>query len=457
MKNLHYLLLVLISMSYFSCKENEKESKLQTTKEQLVPPIPAADIIADEFQILPQKDTVIYHKSGSIITIPKEAFLDESGNVITSPVDLKFRMFSNPLEIYLAGIPMNFTNSNGEELVFESAGMFEITATNKGNLVQVNPENKIKVAAVSFTEDPKFNRYDLDPNTNSWHELGKDQIISTSKTEEISQLPEAPIPPKEAGKFAFQVFDDLNEKDKLEEYKDVWFEPVDGKKCGFNFTKDILVEDLKNGTYKVTFVPWGKISDTTKSSCICYLSFKDKVQYSKALTNYQKKYAKLISKLEKERKRINDVWEIYDKKVKEYNFFIGKNEIEKLTGNNKILRTLEINQFGLVNLDYPHSYPKGANIEVVYLDENGNKLDLKQVVLVEIGKNALYRYTNSIHFNPESQNILWGLTKTNKLAYFTIEDFKALKERSGKVKLKMRVHPKELKTYEDIMNVLFKS
>lgn len=229
MKNLHYLLLVLISMSYFSCKENEKESKLKTTKEQLVPPIPAADIIADEFQILPQKDTVIYHKSGSIITIPKEAFLDESGNVITSPVDLKFRMFSNPLEIYLAGIPMNFTNSNGEELVFESAGMFEITATNKGNLVQVNPENKIKVAAVSFTKDPKFNRYDLDPNSNSWHELGKDQIISTSKTEEISQLPEAPIPPKEAGKFAFQVFDDLNEKDKLEEYKDVWFEPVDGK------------------------------------------------------------------------------------------------------------------------------------------------------------------------------------------------------------------------------------
>ena len=45
---------------------------------------------------------MIYHKSGSIITIPKEAFLDESGNVITSPVDLKFRMFTNPLEIYLA-------------------------------------------------------------------------------------------------------------------------------------------------------------------------------------------------------------------------------------------------------------------------------------------------------------------------------------------------------------------
>lgn len=457
MKNQHVLLFVLFSLSLFSCKKNDEAKPQATAEEQLVPPIPSADIVADEFQILPTKDTIIYHKSGSVISIPKGAFLDEKGNVISTSVDLKFRMFSNPLEIYLAGIPMNFTNENGEELVFESAGMFEINASNNGKAVLVNPNSKIKVDAVSFSDDPKFNRYDLDPTTNTWRELGKDEINTATKKEELERLPEAPIAPKEAGKFAFQVFDELNEKDKLEEYKDVWFEPVDGKKCGFNFTKDILVKDLKNGTYEVTFVPWGKISDTTKTSCICYLSFKDKVQYSKALSAYKKKYAKLISKLENDRKRIESAWEVYNKKAREYNFFRDRNEIETLTGTRKILRTLEINQFGLVNLDYPHSYPKGANLEVTYVDENGYVIDLKQVVLVEMGVNALYRYTKTIYFNPESQNILWGLTKHDKLAYFTIEDFKALKKHSGKVKLKMRVHPTELKTYDEIMNVLFKS
>lgn len=458
MKNLNFLLVVLFSMSLYSCKEKEETAKPMAAdaKERLVPPIPTADIVADEFQISPTKDTVIYHKSGSVISIPKEAFLDEKGNVITTPVALKFRMFSNPLDIYLAGIPMNFINENGEELVFESAGMFEINASNNGKAVQVNPNNKIKVDAVSFSDNSKFNRYDLDPKTNTWRELGKDEIKIATKKEELERLPEAPIPPKEAGKFAFQVFDELNENDKLKEYKNVWFEPIDGKKCGFD-SKDILVKDLKNGTYEVTFVPWGKYPDSIKTKCVCYLSFKDKAQYSKALRNYKNKYAGLISKIENERKSIEEAWANYDRKAKEYNRFMQRKEIEGLTGSRKIMRTLEVNQFGVVNLDWPHVYPKGAKVEASFVDENGKALDLKQVVLVEMGVNALYRYTKTIHFNPESQNILWGLTEDNKLAYFTIEDFKALKARSGKVVFKMRVHPTELKTYDDIMNVLFRS
>ena len=96
-------------------------------------------------------------------------------------------------------------------------------------------------------------------------------------------------------------------------------------------------------------------------------------------------------------------------------------------------------------------------MEASFVDDNGNPIVLKQVVLVELGVNALYRYTKTVHFNPESQNILWGMTEDGKLAYFTASDFKNLEARSGKVAFKMRVHPEELKTYDDIMNVLFRS
>ena len=444
-------------MSLFSCKEKEETAKPQAaTEEQLVPPIPEANIVADEFQISPTKDTVIYHKSGSVISIPKDAFLDEKGNVITTPVDLKFRMFSNPMEIYLAGIPMNFTNDIGEEMVFESAGMFEMNAFNKGKAVNVNPDNKIQVGVVSYSNDTKFNRYDFDSESNTWKELGKDVVKTTTKEKELEQLPEAPEVPRMAGKFSFQVFDKLNENDKLKEYKDVWFEPVDGKKCGFD-SKDILVKDLKNGTYEVTFVPWGKLPDSIKTKCICYLSFKDKAQYSNALRNYKKKYAGLIKSIENERKSIDAAWSNYNQKRKEYNVFFVRKEIEELKGSSKIMRTLQVNQFGLVNLDWPHVYPKGAKVEASFVDENGKPIVLKQVVLVEFGVNALYRYTKTVHFNPESQNILWGMTEDGKLAYFTASDFKNLEARSGKVAFKMRVHPEELKTYDDIMSVLFRS
>ena len=108
-----------------------------------------------------------------------------------------------------------------------------------------------------------------------------------------------------------------------------------------------------------------------------------------------------------------------------------------------------------MNLDWPHAYPKEAKVEASFVDENGKALDLKQVVLVEMGVNALYRYTKTIHFNPESQNILWGITEDGKLAYFTTSDFKNLEARSGEVVFKMRVHPEELKTYDEIMAVLF--
>ncbi|WP_150111940.1 hypothetical protein [Flavobacterium sasangense] len=457
MKNQHFLLFVVFSLSLFSCKEKEETAKPQAaTEERLVPPIPEANIVADEYRITPTKDTVIYHKSGSVISIPKNAFLDEKGNVITTPVDLKFRMFSNPLEIYLAGIPMTFSNDNGEEMVFESAGMFEMNAFNKGKAVNVNPENKIQVDVVSYSEDTKFNRYDFDSESNTWKELGKDVVKTTTKEKELEQLPEVPEAPRIAGKFSFKVFDKLNENDKLKEYRDVWFDPVDGKKCGFD-SKDILVKDLKNGTYEVTFVPWGKLPDTIKTKCICYLSFKDKAQYSKALNNYRKKYAGLLFKIQATRKTIDDAWSNYNKKHIEYKAFFARKEIKELNGASKIMRTLEVNQFGLVNLDYPHVYPKGAKLDASFVDENGKPIVLKQVVLVELGVNALYRYTKTVHFNPESQNILWGITEDGKLAYFTASDFKNLEARSGEVVFKMRVHPDELKTYDEIMAVLFKS
>lgn len=457
MKNRYFLLIVLFSMSLFSCKEKEETAKPQdATEERLVPPIPEANIVADEYRITPTKDTVIYHKSGSVISIPKNAFLDEKGNVITTPIDLKFRMFSNPLEIYLAGIPMTFSNDNGEEMVFESAGMFEMNASKNGKAVNVNPENKIQVDVVSYSEDTKFNRYDFDSESNTWKELGKDVVKTTTKEKELEQLPEVPEAPRIAGKFSFKVFDKLNENDKLKEYRDVWFEPVDGKKCGFD-SKDILVKDLKNGTYEVTFVPWGKLPDTIKTKCICYLSFKDKAQYSKALNNYRKKYAGLLSKIQATRKTIDDAWSNYNKKRIEYKAFFARKEIKELNGASKIIRTLEVNQFGLVNLDWPHVYPKGAKVVASFVDENGKPIVLKQVVLVELGVNALYRYTKTVHFNPESQNILWGITEDGKLAYFTASDFKNLEARSGEVVFKMRVHPEELQTYDEIMAVLFKS
>ncbi len=457
MKNYSSTLLLVLSLSILvACTKNKSEETVRSEEENaLAPPLPQANIAFENYSISPTKDTVIHHQSGAVITIPKNAFLDENGNIVTKPVAIKFRTFSNPLETYLAGIPMEITDQDGNTQVFESAGMFEINASLKGKNLKVNPENKIKVGLPSYTADTKFNTYDLDSSSNTWKLTGKDNVKVINESDELDALPEVPKAPKIATKFSFQVFDKLNKNDKLEMYKDVWFDPIDGKKCGFDFAKDIIVENLNNGTYQVTFVPWNKIPDTLKTKCICTLSFKDNTSYNKALKAYKRKYASLLNKVEKEKAIIEKRWAIYREKRRVYQaYFLNKN-MDKLNESQKIMRTLEVSNFGIVNLDWPEDYPQGANVAPIFVDEDGNALTLKNVILIEKGKNAVYRYPNTIYFNPNEENTLIGITANGLLAYYTTNDFKSLPSTKEKVVFKMRVHPVPLQSYEEIVKVIF--
>ena len=438
-----------------SCKKELKPKELiekETTSTALKPPISNIVVEYNEFEINPAKDTIIKHKSGAVIEVPKNAFLNAKGEVVTENVNLKFRSFSNPLEIYLAGIPMTAT-INGEEKVYESAGMFEIIADQKGEKLYVNKERKIKVTLESFESDANFNTYDLEEETGVWIETGKDKIQIRSKQEELNKIPKRPTPPKKAGKYAFQIEDMLYENSEISKYENVWFTPVDGKSCGFD-SKDIKLKDLKNGTFEVTFVPWIEV-EGTKTKCVCYLSFKDDSEYSLAMKDYQKKYAKQIANEKAARASIEKEWDEYGVKLQEYKVFRARKEIKELKGSQKILRTLQVNNFGFVNCDRPINIPKGGKIVVTYVDANGKKIKLKNVVLIEKGRNALFRYTNEIKFNPNNENLLWGITKKGKLAYFSTENFKSLETTTGNVTLQMNVHPKVLDTYDEIISVLF--
>ena len=449
-----FAILILFS-AITSCKKESKPKELieeETTSIALKPPISNIVIEYNEYEINPATDTIIKHESGAVIEVPENAFLNAKGEVVTENVNLKFRSFSNPLEIYLAGIPMTAT-INGEEKVYESAGMFEIIADQKGEKLYVNKESKIKVTLESFESDANFNTYDLEEETGVWVETGKDKIQIKLKEEELNQIPKRPTPPKKAGRHAFQIEDMLYENSEISKYENVWFTPVDGKSCGFD-SKDIKLKNLKNGTFEVTFVPWIEV-EGTKTKCVCYLSFKDDSEYSLAMKDYQKKYAKQIASEKAARTAIEKEWDEYDVKLQGYKVFRARKEIKELKGSQKILRTLQVNNFGFVNCDRPINIPKGGKIVVTYVDSNGKNIRLNNVVLIEKGRNALFRYKNEIKFNPNRENLLWGITKKGRLAYFSTENFKALEVTTGNVILQMNVHPNELVTYDEIISVLF--
>ena len=168
------VLCVLIILAFIYKCENKPEKKvtqLSSTKTESTSykkPIEDLDIPYQYFEVDPNVDNVIVTTSGTKIHVPKNAFLDEDGNPITSKVKLEYREFRNPLDFYIAGIPMEL-NENGEDKVFVSGGMFEINATNtKNTSVFVNPDNKIEVDLLSTSKSKDFNVYDLDKETNQW-------------------------------------------------------------------------------------------------------------------------------------------------------------------------------------------------------------------------------------------------------------------------------------------------
>ena len=237
---------------------------------------------------------------------------------------MRFRSFSNPVEIFLSGLPMEYT-SNGEDKVFESAGMVEILANADGKEVFTNPNSKIEVDFLSLDASNEFNVYTLDTLSGQWQEQGKDLVTVEKSAEESQDLPKIPTPPKVAGLNAFSIEDATNEVSHISMYKNVLFEPVDGKRCGFTATS-IDVEDLNDGTYKVNF-QIGFVG-TKKQSCICYLAFKKGEQYNDAFKVYQKKYAKQIKLQAQKRAAFELKWNTYSFDLKNYREHILRQNID---------------------------------------------------------------------------------------------------------------------------------
>ena len=413
----------LISTILISSCEGKKKPKTQFSETsitaKITPPIPKLDIPYQDYTVEPDSATVLTTPQGTKIRIPSNAFLDKDGNIVKDKVNITFREFHTPMDFYLAGIPMTYSE-NGVEKVFESGGMVEINATSNKKEVFVNPKNKIKADLLSWTKSKEFNAYDLDKTTGKWIEKGKDSI-GLSEKEELKSSPTIPPMPRVATSRSFKIEVDKKLYPEIAVYENVLFEPVDPSKCSVGDAQEYKIKPLKNGIYEVISIL--KI-DTYKEEhkCECYLAFEKGKDYDKALKKYQKKYASLMK----------------------------KHAVEAT-----ITRTLEINNFGFANCDHPIDYPVGGEFNPIFIDENGNSLQLSGVVLVESNTNALFRYNSTVKYNPNNKNVLWGITNNGKIAYIKGDDFKAIPTKKNKQKIKMHVTAKNVETYDDIKKILF--
>lgn len=132
-----------------------------------------------ESTILPSRGGEINGKETKLL-IPENAFLDENGKTILTPVTIKLKEYNTITDIVFSGIPMKIRA--GDSLAdFASAGMFEIRAESQGKEVFPNPENPIKAQITSDQNQSGYNSYVLNDKTAEWEETSSQpQVINST-------------------------------------------------------------------------------------------------------------------------------------------------------------------------------------------------------------------------------------------------------------------------------------
>ena len=460
------------------------DDKAETPEKKFIsPPFAQITIPLDSFTVDADSTTDIDYKSGSKLHIPAGAFRDAQGNLVKGKVILSYREFHDQKDIFLSGIPMTY-DSAGVQYVFESAGMMQIGATQNGKTLVANSDNPIKVDMVSNSKEDRYNTYYLDTASKKWINLNQ-----------------ANLDPEQFNKFAksdkthskFHIDIDLNEFPEIAMYKGVKFQVKDEAHYDKSSTKiqweDVKLKKLNGMDYEVTFTKGNKTFKVVATPVIDDkdLAGAQKV-YDKKFADYQ---AKLKARIEAEKRKKKEL-DAYQAKLAAQE--AGENgdlrktaafqEIEILeleqqeainrTGtvyadvkNNAgikqtdlVFRTFVVANFGVYNADYSYSWPSGGEVIASFKSEKGDKLDLSCVYMVNRGINIVYPFygangeCTNFKFDKSKSNVLWAVTKDNRLVVVDINTFKACQVNGNKMEFKFKMADKEFKNSDEVKKYL---
>lgn len=479
---------------------NNAQQKIESA---IKPPLPELNTKPRTYSVDAGKDTVIIAESGTQIKIKANSFLDKYGNPITGKVDINYREFHDMVDIFLSGIPMTY-DSAGTQYHFESAGMFEIKGFQNHEEVFISEASPINILLASKQEGDRFNIYKLDDKSGDWSYINKDtagniseSAVADMKTDSV-QVPmnkkiekltkevaiakttiqqlaqEKPIAPvKETdGIQNLKIQVDEKEFPELALYKNLLFEIDKNDKTykpelsKITWDAASVSKGKENGTYILTF---RKGKDEYSFLTRPVVGEKD---YPKAIEQYNKKFEEyektLAKRKEDEKRKEKELQTEYDKLIAERNAQIvaAQQRMALETAQRSaasattdiIYRSFMVSSFGIWNSDCPQNMPKGLMVSAKFTDKDNKELVFSTLYLVEKGKNAAYSLMNydysKFTFNPESENLLLGVTKDNKIAVFKPEDFAALGKIGASCNFKMNVLKENFKNSDEVKSYL---
>ncbi len=156
------------------------------------PPFAGLEQNVSTFQVSTESDTIITLASGTKISIPKGIFAFADGSPVSGEVELLYREFHDGLDIFLAGIPMDYS-SMGEKRTMQTAGMFEIDAKKDGKPLKLISDSKIDIAFGSKYQGENYSFFYLNPESGGWewvdmpeYEVNAEKVAALENLQKIS-------------------------------------------------------------------------------------------------------------------------------------------------------------------------------------------------------------------------------------------------------------------------------
>ncbi len=144
--------------------------------------------IEQYYEINPFLKNEVIGVKGTKLIIPERAFdLDYEDLNKNETITIKLIEVIDVFDFVTSGIDLIYINDEGNEEIFESAGMFKISAEHKNDIIKLQKDLKIEINFPNIVSGEKFNMYKLAQN-GQWKYNGHNQECSfdedTLKTKE---------------------------------------------------------------------------------------------------------------------------------------------------------------------------------------------------------------------------------------------------------------------------------
>lgn len=225
----------------------------------ICPPIENIKPQFTEYKLNARQGGTLQHPSGSKLTVPADAFVDQNGKTLEGEVDIRYREMHDFVDFFLSGIPMTY-DSAGVQYILESAGMIEIFAEKDGKRVNMAPGKSIDVELISqvnvparLNVPPGYNIYKLDESKRNWVYTEIDRMQSLEEGSAGMALDEKsplyPVQKEYKEKLDAISITQAAETAKLEASVPKPNEPLKPQRAnGANHVFDLDFDDIKNPT-----------------------------------------------------------------------------------------------------------------------------------------------------------------------------------------------------------------